>query len=59
VRRELELQRGRNGRPEGSVRGPGDAEPIRFVGTIQLLRVLEELADWRPHDEWHSDYAGQ
>jgi hypothetical protein len=33
------------GRVEGTIRAPLDAEPRSFVGTIQLLRLLEEVSE--------------
>jgi hypothetical protein len=42
---ELEYTRGPSGRPEGTVRVGNTTEPVAFAGTIDLLRLLDELAD--------------
>jgi hypothetical protein len=45
VRIELELRRGDNGRPEGTVKAHHESEGHTFVGTIQLLRLIELLTE--------------
>lgn len=45
MRIELEYRRGERGRPEGSLRVEGEPEARPFVGTMQLLRLLEDLTD--------------
>jgi hypothetical protein len=43
VRIELEYTAGPDGRPEGFVKGPDETDPRSFTGTIELLRLLEDL----------------
>ncbi len=52
MRIELEYSRAESGRPEGTLRAGNAAEARPFVGTIQLLRLLEDVsADAADTDE--------
>jgi hypothetical protein len=44
MRIELEYSRAESGRPEGTLRAGDDAEPRQFNGTVDLLRLLEEVS---------------
>jgi len=44
VRIELEYRRGESGRPEGTLRVRGEPVARPFIGMMQLLRMLEDLA---------------
>jgi len=45
MRIELEYRRDESGRPEGTLRVEDEPEARPFVGVMQLLRLLEDLAD--------------
>jgi hypothetical protein len=40
---ELDYETGADGRAHGTVKGDHDAEPRPFAGTIELLRLLEDI----------------
>jgi hypothetical protein len=45
LRIELDYRQSETGRPEGTLRVRGEPEVRPFVGTMQLLRLLEDLAE--------------
>jgi hypothetical protein len=41
---ELDYETGADGRAHGTVKGEHDTDPRPFTGTIELLRLLEDIA---------------